>query len=68
MWNLLEFEHNTALVNEKGESCTYTQLYEESRELARNIGGRCLVALLEQHRFCSGLCDFPQSPDSAPYA
>lgn len=43
MWNLLEFEHNTALVNEKGESCTYTQLYEESRELAQNIGGRCLV-------------------------
>ena len=43
MWNLLEFDSHTALVNEKDEICTYAQLYRESEGLAEHIDGRCLV-------------------------
>lgn len=40
MWNLLEFDSHTALVNEKDEICTYAQLYRESEGLAEHIDGR----------------------------
>ena len=70
MWNLLEFDSHTALVNEKDEICTYAQLYRESEGLAEHIDGRCLVffALFEQYGVGSWVCDLPESQDCSSHA
>ncbi|WP_298069593.1 AMP-binding protein [uncultured Mailhella sp.] len=46
MWNLSDFEHRTALIDETGESLTYGQLYSGAGELAAHIDGRSLVFCL----------------------
>jgi len=46
MWNFLKFENHTALIDEKGQSCTYAQLHQAGEELAAHLPGRRLVFCL----------------------
>lgn len=43
MWNLNKFKNNIALLDENGQSITYGQLDDYSKQLAKTIGDRCLV-------------------------
>lgn len=46
MWDFLVYKDNTALIDEKGQVCTYIQLYQAGEELASHIAGRSLVFCL----------------------
>ncbi len=46
MWNLKEFSHNIAVIEDNGKQMSYAQLADESDALAQNISGRCLVFCL----------------------
>ena len=43
MWDLNKFKNNIALLDENGQSITYGQLDDYSKQLAKTIGNRCLV-------------------------
>ena len=43
MWNLNKYKNNVALLDESGQSITYCQLDDYSKQLADVIGERCLV-------------------------
>lgn len=34
MWNLLDFQNNTAIINERGETFSYAELYQLTEKLA----------------------------------
>lgn len=46
MWNLEQFSHHIAIINEDGQSLRYQELLEESRCLGSALGKRCLVFIL----------------------
>ena len=39
MWNLKEFSHNIAVIEDNGRQMSYAQLADESDALAQNIPG-----------------------------
>ena len=43
MWNLDQHKGMLALLDDKGDSVTYSDIIEESRVLGQKIGGRCIV-------------------------
>lgn len=46
MWNLLDYQNNTAIINEQGETFSYAELHELTEMLAEKIPSRCLVFCL----------------------
>ena len=49
MWKFDRFGENVAVKDEYGQTLTYAQLAQESRELCQAAGGRCLVFSLCQN-------------------
>lgn len=43
IWNLENYSHNSALVDEFGVTLTYSELKEESEKIGALIGNRCIV-------------------------
>ncbi len=46
MWNLNQHKENTALLDDKGNRITYSDIIEEAQTLNQVIGGRCVVFAL----------------------
>ena len=53
MWDLMRFGDRQAVVDEFGNSLTYSELTKAGDVLAERIGGRCLVFLLCENRIGS---------------
>lgn len=46
MWNLNKYGKNVAVLTEKGQRITYSQLFSETEKLAAKINDRCLAFIL----------------------